>query len=115
VTGVEGAATIQREVRGRKDEPNQEGTCLYRQISPHLEIGPAFAPIAPKSGGWNTVVVDAADQTELRTKYVGRGLPLEDIEPVDFIWRDEIDCHRDTGNAARAPEIKRAGRRRPAY
>ena len=34
-----------------------------------IEIGPSHAPIAPKRAGWNSFVVDHADQAELRAKY----------------------------------------------
>ena len=52
-----------------------------------LEIGPSHAPIAPRSAGWNTTVVDHADQAGLIAKYAAD--PLFDtsrIEPVDVVW-----------------------------
>ncbi len=51
-----------------------------------IEIGPSHAPIAPKRGGWNSFVVDHADQAELRAKYDKFGVDLEAIEPVDGVW-----------------------------
>jgi SAM-dependent methyltransferase len=54
-----------------------------------LEVGPAFSPIAPKAAGWNTFVVDRMSQDELRAEYSHGGLPVQDIEPVDLVWRDE--------------------------
>lgn len=54
-----------------------------------LEIGPAFSPIAPKAAGWNTFVVDRMSQDDLRADYSHSGLPVQDIEPVDIVWRDQ--------------------------
>lgn len=52
-----------------------------------IEIGPSFAPVAPKSQGWNTVVVDHASQDELRAKYAQDPTVHTDrIETVDKIW-----------------------------
>jgi SAM-dependent methyltransferase len=51
-----------------------------------LEIGPSYSPIAPKSAGWRTHVVDHASQAELRTKYGPMEVDLAAIEPVDSIW-----------------------------
>ena len=52
-----------------------------------IEIGPSHAPIAPKRTGWNSFVVDHADQAELREKYTGYPVDLDAIEPVDAVWR----------------------------
>ena len=52
-----------------------------------LEIGPSHAPIAPKSAGWNSFVVDHSSQEELRQKYAGLDLDLDAIEPVDAVWQ----------------------------
>lgn len=52
-----------------------------------IEIGPSHAPIAPRSSGWNTTVVDHVDQAGLIAKYATD--PLLDtsrIEPVDVVW-----------------------------
>ena len=51
-----------------------------------IEIGPSYAPIAPKSAGWNSFVVDHATQAELRAKYRPTGVNVDAIEPVDFVW-----------------------------
>lgn len=51
-----------------------------------VEIGPSYSPAAPKSGGWNTHVVDHTTQQVLREKYGPAGVDLEAIEPVDTIW-----------------------------
>ena len=53
-----------------------------------LEFGPSYRPIAPKSDGWRTIVVDHASQTDLIAKYAARGIEGADrIESVDFIWQ----------------------------
>ena len=52
-----------------------------------IEIGPSHAPIAPKRAGWNSFVVDHADQAELRAKYTGYPVDLDAIEVVDAVWR----------------------------
>lgn len=51
-----------------------------------LEIGPSHAPIAPKRDGWNSFVVDHADQAGLRAKYEDAGVDLDAIETVDAVW-----------------------------
>lgn len=53
-----------------------------------LEVGPSFNPIAPKSEGWQSFVVDHATKEGLVEKY--RPDPTVDtdkIEEVDFIWQ----------------------------
>ncbi len=54
-----------------------------------LEIGPSHDPVAPKSAGYNVRVVDHLSQAELKTKCENHGLEIDNIEPVDFIWRGE--------------------------
>ena len=57
-----------------------------------LEIGPSYNPIAPKSQGYNVLILDHADQQELRRKYAELGLDqpqLDRIEEVDYVWRGE--------------------------
>jgi SAM-dependent methyltransferase len=52
-----------------------------------IEIGPSYNPLTPKAEGWNSYVLDHADQDGLINKY--RGVPSVDIskiEPVDFVW-----------------------------
>ncbi|MFM2151422.1 MAG: hypothetical protein RLZZ187_3728 [Pseudomonadota bacterium] len=52
-----------------------------------IEIGPSHAPIAPRSAGWNTTVVDHADQAGLIAKYASdRLFDTSRIEPVDVVW-----------------------------
>jgi SAM-dependent methyltransferase len=58
-----------------------------RRSSKILEIGPAYAPIAPKSGNFNTFIVDNINKHELIAKYTGYGVDTTNIEDVDFIWK----------------------------
>lgn len=53
-----------------------------------LEIGPSYGPLAPKSEGWSTHILDHATQEELRAKYAPFNVPVDKIEDVDFIWKD---------------------------
>ena len=52
-----------------------------------LEIGPSHAPAAPKSGGWNTFVVDHTSREELKKKFAHVDVNLDAIEEVDGIWQ----------------------------
>ncbi len=54
-----------------------------------LEIGPSHNPIAPKKNGYKVHVLDHATAEELRVKYTGHPVDLENIEEVDFVWRGE--------------------------
>jgi hypothetical protein len=52
-----------------------------------IEVGPSFAPVAPKKDGWKTTVVDHTDQAGLLEKYGAySSLNVSAIEPVDVIW-----------------------------
>lgn len=52
-----------------------------------LELGPSHAPIAPKSAGWNTHVVDYTDEQGLLAKFAGdAAVDPSRIEEVDSIW-----------------------------
>lgn len=51
-----------------------------------LEIGPSHNPIAPKKRGFNVHTLDHASANDLRKKYVGHGVNLDNIEDVDFVW-----------------------------
>ncbi len=58
-----------------------------------VEIGAGYNPVAPKSAGWQTHVVDHTSRAELRAKYSGEGVEVNltaidtgDIEEVDTIW-----------------------------
>lgn len=54
-----------------------------------LEIGPSFCPMAPRSAGWDTTVVDHATQDELIAKYrCHPNVNVANIEHVDIVWRN---------------------------
>lgn len=54
-----------------------------------LEIGPSHAPVAPRSGGWNTTVVDHADRAGLVAKYArDPAVDISRIEDVEFVWTE---------------------------
>ncbi|MEI9404181.1 class I SAM-dependent methyltransferase [Mesorhizobium argentiipisi] len=71
-----------------------------------IEIGPFFNPVAPKSEGWNTVVVDTQDGQALRaaarnhTEEVIRQR-VGNIEDVDIVWSgqplDVVALERNPG------------------
>ena len=54
-----------------------------------LEIGPSHNPIAPKKAGYKVHILDHATADELRAKYQGHGLNLDNIEEVDFVWKGQ--------------------------
>lgn len=54
-----------------------------------LEIGPSHNPIAPKNKGFNVHILDHASASDLRRKYQGHGINLDNIEEVDFVWHGE--------------------------
>lgn len=57
------------------------------KADPIIEVGPLHAPIAPKSEGWQTTVVDHAPREALVQKYAGHeGVDLARIQEVDVIW-----------------------------
>lgn len=62
---------------------------LLDKAAPGLEIGPSHNPIAPKKKGFNVHILDHASATELRIKYQGHGVNLDNIEEVDFVWHGE--------------------------
>jgi glycosyltransferase involved in cell wall biosynthesis/SAM-dependent methyltransferase len=55
-----------------------------------IEIGASYNPLIPKKAGWQTTVVDHADQATLIAKYrdVPNVLADDVVEKVDYIWRD---------------------------
>lgn len=54
-----------------------------------LEIGPSHNPVAPRSAGWTTTVVDHADRAGLVAKYAHDGtVDTSRIEDVDFVWTE---------------------------
>lgn len=52
-------------------------------------MGPSHNPIAPKNMGFNVHILDHASAHDLREKYQGHGINLDNIEEVDFIWHGE--------------------------
>ena len=54
-----------------------------------LELGPGYSPVAAKSAGWRTHVVDHATRDELRAKYASADVDIDLIEEVDTIWRGD--------------------------
>jgi predicted SAM-dependent methyltransferase len=54
-----------------------------------LEIGPSHNPIAPKKKGFNVHILDHASAAELRDKYQGHDVNVDNIEEVDFVWHGE--------------------------
>ena len=55
-----------------------------------IEIGPSFAPIAPRSEGWSTWTVDHLSREDLIDKYRGHSIDVDRIEAVDSIWSDGL-------------------------
>ena len=52
-----------------------------------LEIGASYSPLAPRSEGWNTTIIDHASQADLVEKYRrDPTVSTERIEAVDFVW-----------------------------
>jgi SAM-dependent methyltransferase len=49
-----------------------------------IEVGPSYNPVAPKSDGWGTYVVDHGSQAELIQKYQEQDVTR--IEAVDCVW-----------------------------
>ncbi len=54
-----------------------------------LEIGPSHNPLTPKKHGYNVHILDHLSDEDLRKKYAGHGVNLENIETVDFVWSGE--------------------------
>jgi len=54
-----------------------------------LEVGPSHNPIAPKKAGYNVHILDHASADELRAKYQGHNVNLDNIEEVDYVWRGQ--------------------------
>src|ERR1700693_435642 len=52
-----------------------------------LELGPSYNPVVPKTDGWQTIVIDHADQAELIAKYEAMSVATDRIEPVDYVWQ----------------------------
>jgi SAM-dependent methyltransferase len=49
-----------------------------------IEIGPSFNPLAPRSDGWNSKIIDHLSRENLIKKYPDQ--QIHRIEDVDFIW-----------------------------
>lgn len=62
---------------------------LINKAGQGLEIGPSHNPIAPKKAGYKVHILDHATADELRAKYQGHGLNLDNIEEVDFVWKGQ--------------------------
>ena len=60
---------------------------LSTRASRILEVGPSYNPVAPKSAGWNTHVVDHASREEIQAKYATADVDTTLIEDVDTIWQ----------------------------
>ena len=54
-----------------------------------LEIGPSHNPLAPKKQGFNVHVLDLVSAEQLREKFRGFEVNIDNIEEVDFVWRGE--------------------------
>ena len=77
-----------RKLKPQLDEPTREAKIfhLLDRSGLGLEIGPSHNPIAPKRKGFNVHTLDHASAGDLRKKYQGHGVHLENIEDVDFVW-----------------------------
>ena len=53
-----------------------------------VEVGGAFAPLAPRADGWNLRCIDTASQQQLIERF-GQlaGVDVTRIEPVDWLWQ----------------------------
>ena len=51
-----------------------------------IEIGPSFAPLAPKRDGWNAFVVDHMSKEGLIQAYSSHPVDVSRIEDVDLVW-----------------------------
>lgn len=63
---------------------------LLSGLTPHsriVEVGASFSPLAPKSTGWNTCVVDHDTRENLVAKYASARVELAAIEEVDIVWQ----------------------------
>jgi hypothetical protein len=54
-----------------------------------LEIGPSYAPIAPKKRGFRVHIIDHLTREQLVQKYRNEKVDLHSIEDVDYVWRGE--------------------------
>jgi len=54
-----------------------------------LEIGPSHNPLTPKKYGYDVQILDHLNANDLRKKYAGHGVNVENIEEVDYVWNGE--------------------------
>lgn len=54
-----------------------------------LEIGPSYAPIAPRREGYSCEIIDAFSTDYLKDMAKRNGLDSSNIEDVDYIWKGE--------------------------
>lgn len=59
-----------------------------------LEIGPGYNPVAPKSEGWNTHVIDHASADELRAKYTGAPVDVERLRMLTLFGQTARSMRR---------------------
>lgn len=52
-----------------------------------VEVGASFRPLAPKSQGWQTWVVDHDTRENLIAKYGNAPVDTDEIEKVDVLWQ----------------------------
>lgn len=82
---------------GKFEGRHPDGSCPRERAVFHLidkqgtglEIGPSHNPIAPKKKGYTVQVLDHCSADELRAKYKGHGLNLDNIEEVDFVTQGQ--------------------------
>jgi SAM-dependent methyltransferase len=73
---------------------------ILRDIDPDglgLEIGPSHNPVAPKREGYRVQIVDHLSREQLKEKYRGHNVDLENIEEVDFVSKGD-DLSRLVGS-----------------
>jgi SAM-dependent methyltransferase len=51
-----------------------------------LEIGPSFAPVAPRRGGYDVEILDCLSKDQLVAKYKNANVDVGNIEEVDHVW-----------------------------
>jgi SAM-dependent methyltransferase len=73
------------------DPPTRDGRLtlgLDKAVDRIIEIGPGFAPLAPKAQGWRVWTVDHASREDLVAKYAeDPSVNTAAIEEVDFVWQ----------------------------
>jgi SAM-dependent methyltransferase len=53
-----------------------------------LEIGPSYHPLVSKAEGWNAFTLDYDERQVLSHEYAHHVSTFDDVEEVDFVWRD---------------------------